>query len=336
MPKERILFIDIAKAICIILVVIGHYVPAHSPNWYITLHDVIYTFHMPLFMFASGYIYIATKKDIRYKDFIRQKIRRLMIPYISTSFIVISIKLLSQRQAFVENPVNLYSYLKLFYAPEAGYFLWFIWALWWMFVLVPLFRTTVSRNILFGMSVLLHWLPVDFPGLFCLAQSKSMLMYFMFGIFVFENIKCRSFITNLKYSQMGIVALLFIVTEYLHFSDILLGEGKTLTNILLPFIGILFVLELSKLIVKVCGIEKSSNHFLLQTAASSYIIYLFHTTFEGFAKAVCHKLPLNNELWYIFVPEALMVISVGVILPILLYRFLLKKYAITRFLFGLK
>ena len=53
---NRIISLDIAKAICIILVVVGHYVPDNSPEWYKLMHDVIYTFHMPLFMFASGYI----------------------------------------------------------------------------------------------------------------------------------------------------------------------------------------------------------------------------------------------------------------------------------------
>ena len=107
-----------------------------------------------------------------------------------------------------------------------------------------------------------------------------------------------------------------------------------MSNILLPFIGILFVLELSKLIVKVCGIEKSSNHFLLQTAASSYIIYLFHTTFEGFAKAVFRKLPLDSDLWYVFVPESLVVIACGVVVPILLFK-VFRRYRITGYCFGL-
>lgn len=62
MTKERILFLDVAKAVCIILVVVGHYVPDNSPGWYVAIHDVIYTFHMPLFMFASGYVYIATRR----------------------------------------------------------------------------------------------------------------------------------------------------------------------------------------------------------------------------------------------------------------------------------
>lgn len=60
---NRIIALDIAKAICIILVVMGHYVPDNSPAWYVLVHDVIYTFHMPLFMFVSGYVLYRYKKE---------------------------------------------------------------------------------------------------------------------------------------------------------------------------------------------------------------------------------------------------------------------------------
>lgn len=76
---NRIVFLDIAKAICIILVVVGHYMPDNSPMWYVMLNKVIYTFHMPLFMFVSGYVYIATKKDISYGSFLMKKVKRLML-----------------------------------------------------------------------------------------------------------------------------------------------------------------------------------------------------------------------------------------------------------------
>ena len=62
----RLVHFDIAKAIAIILVVIGHYYPENAPGWYLALHSWIYTFHMPLFMFASGYIYLSFKKDEGY------------------------------------------------------------------------------------------------------------------------------------------------------------------------------------------------------------------------------------------------------------------------------
>lgn len=111
---NRIIALDIAKAICIILVVMGHYVPDNSPAWYVLVHDVIYTFHMPLFMFVSGYVYIATKKRSTYGDFLLKKVRRLMVPYLTTSVMVIVIKLLTQGSMSVDNPVTIFSFVEIF------------------------------------------------------------------------------------------------------------------------------------------------------------------------------------------------------------------------------
>lgn len=119
---NRIIALDIAKAICIILVVMGHYVPDNSPAWYVLVHDVIYTFHMPLFMFVSGYVYIATKKRSTYGDFLLKKVRRLMVPYLTTSVMVIVIKLLTQGSMSVDNPVTIFSFVEMFYMPVAGLF----------------------------------------------------------------------------------------------------------------------------------------------------------------------------------------------------------------------
>lgn len=81
---QRLISIDIAKAICIILVVIGHYIPENSPNWYVTIHDVIYSFHMPLFIFISGWLFYFTclRKDKPYKEIVKLKLERLGIPFL--------------------------------------------------------------------------------------------------------------------------------------------------------------------------------------------------------------------------------------------------------------
>lgn len=119
---NRIIALDIAKAICIILVVMGHYVPDNSPAWYVLVHDVIYTFHMPLFMFVSGYVYIATKKRSTYGDFLLKKVRRLMVPYLTTSVMVIVIKLLTQGSMSVDNPVTIFSFVEMFYMARGRLF----------------------------------------------------------------------------------------------------------------------------------------------------------------------------------------------------------------------
>lgn len=178
----RLVSFDIAKALCIILVAIGHYFPADSPQWYMTFRAWIYSFHMPLFMFASGYIYMAFKRDEPYSFFVIKKIRRLMIPYFVVSVIVVSIKIATQSSMYVENPVTAMSYVRILYLPEAGYFLWFIWALFTMFLLVPLFKTKMARLVLFVIAIVLHYLPVKGPAVFALHNSMHMLVYFMLGV----------------------------------------------------------------------------------------------------------------------------------------------------------
>ena len=72
-------------------------------------------------------------------------------------------------------------------------------------------------------------------------------------------------------------------------------------------------------------------------SASNYIIYLFHTTFEGFAKALLQKLHIcvvNGDVT--FIVEAVLVIFLGVVCPILLDVLILRKFKVTKILFGLK
>ena len=155
--KKRILYIDFIRAIAIILVVIGHYYPDNHPMWYGEMRSVIYGFHMPLFMFASGYVYAATIRKEPYLAFVVRKVKRLMVPYLVVSVIIITIKMLTQGNAYVESPVTAMSYVRVFYLPEAGYFTWFIWALWWIFVIVPFFNDKRKRMILLICAIVLHF-----------------------------------------------------------------------------------------------------------------------------------------------------------------------------------
>lgn len=334
---NRIIQLDTAKAICIILVVIGHYIPSNSPSWYVMLHDIIYTFHMPLFMFASGYIYIATKKEISYKSFIVKKFKRLMIPYFSTSLIIIGIKILSQGNLSVDNPVTSLSFIKMFYLPEAGYFLWFIWALWWIFMLIPLMKTPQIRSLFFLLCLIVTFIPFTLPEEFCINQCKKMIVFFMFGIFTNENKYLSKVITRTSTYQTFLTCLLFIIAEVYflsypshHYNNEIIYK---IISFILPYLGILFVIEISKLICRYKTI--GNNNLILNISASSYIIYLFHTTFEGFTNAIVSKLSLNEGNIYTFSLEALIIILSGIMGPMILYKYVLKRWDITKFLFGL-
>lgn len=68
---KRIDYIDILKAIGIILMVMGHI--SFGTHFYIFIH----AFHMPLFFFISGYLY--KRKD--FKSFFVGKLKSLLLPY---------------------------------------------------------------------------------------------------------------------------------------------------------------------------------------------------------------------------------------------------------------
>jgi fucose 4-O-acetylase-like acetyltransferase len=331
MGEKRLTSIDIAKAICIVLVVVGHYHPDNSPEWYTIINHLIYSFHMPLFMFASGYVYIATKRNEKYGSFMWKKIKRLLIPYFSASIIVISIKLASQQGLLVENPVTWYSYFKMFYLPEAGYFLWFIWALFGIFLIVPLVKTTQGRTLLFILSLLIGFIPLRLPEIFCISQLVGMLKYFMFGVFLYEH---SYWIEKAKNLPLILPSALFIIL----FSLSQYHEMKIYSscfNLLLPYVGIYAVSMVSIGINR--NHEKATGIFLF-ISSSSYVIYLFHTTFEGFMKSFIHKIPIlvdaNNSI--MFGIGAVLIIACGVIGPVFLHHIILAKNTVLRICFGLK
>lgn len=77
--KNRLSFIDVLKGLGIIMVVVGHV----STNQMIV--SWLYSFHMPLFFFAAGWVY--REKDI-FKD-LKRRIQTIVIPYFSFGFLVL-------------------------------------------------------------------------------------------------------------------------------------------------------------------------------------------------------------------------------------------------------
>lgn len=104
--KDRIEFLDIAKAICIVLVVLGHLNPVPEPQAWAAFVKVIYSFHMPLFLFVCGFLFNGSYRNRNYFSFISRKFKHLMLPYFGASVFIIGVKLLAQMFVSVKNPVS--------------------------------------------------------------------------------------------------------------------------------------------------------------------------------------------------------------------------------------
>lgn len=85
MKEKRIEFIDVARALAMIFIVLGHTI-VHNENTY-WFYKLLYSFHVVLFFLISGYTYKNSTTGIEY---IKKKFKSLMIPYFifSTLFLI--------------------------------------------------------------------------------------------------------------------------------------------------------------------------------------------------------------------------------------------------------
>lgn len=83
--QNRINWIDWAKVFTMIFVILGH---AQYKDSEVEIRNFIYSFHMPLFIFLSGYLF---KKESTLAESIKKDIKGLILPYILLSLISFSI-----------------------------------------------------------------------------------------------------------------------------------------------------------------------------------------------------------------------------------------------------
>ena len=93
--NNRLQYIDIAKGIVIILMVMGHSsLPEYPQKW-------IFSFHMPFFFMVSGMLTNWKKQSM--KDFINSKTKSLAIPFFIYSSIVLLLTPLYMDMSIIEH-----------------------------------------------------------------------------------------------------------------------------------------------------------------------------------------------------------------------------------------
>lgn len=321
---SRLIFIDITKAFAIVLVVVGHWNPDNAPLWWAETVNVIYTFHMPLFLAMSGYLYMHTHKAQSYLHFVRKKIFRLMLPYLTVSLIIILIKALTQRVAYVENPVTPSTVFQICYYPSAGYFLWFIWTLFELFLVMPALKSRNSRIIAFIIALVAAYAPFNAPEAFCLVQTQRMAVFFFAGVMLHDF----KIISKLTSGAISLIAITFVACEIA-----VVITGASIAR-LPAFLSVLLFPAISSKIEP--ALTGRLRHAALSLAAASYIIYLLHTTFEGFAKSVVFKVVHTPMETIPFIGASIAIIACGIAVPWWLYTDIFRKFKATRLMFGLK
>jgi fucose 4-O-acetylase-like acetyltransferase len=312
-------WVFISKGIGIILVVAGHFYPDGSPAYWRWVRNVIYEFHMPLFFVLSGYLYDYRK--FSYPDLIKRKANRLLLPYVSLALIFFVMKSVSGYFVKLEYPVDLSSTWNMLIDPVKSYvpLLWFIHALLLIFIAYPPIRCVVDSNLLILIALVVLNLFVSRP-LFGLNNVILNFPFFAFGV----ELKTNSVWRFLVKSQYGI-PVLFIMFVFVHCVSSYFDANLYVVRFLLGIAGSLLVINVGLSLSR----GRSKGRFLLGVIGYySMTVYLFHTFFESFVRIFFFQVIDFSASAFLLV--AAIAVTSGVVFPLYLEKWILRRYLITR------
>lgn len=204
---KKINWILILQAWAMAWVIIGHafLYPVdeecnRNPMYVQVLFNIAYSFHMPLFIMVSGYLFYMTRieRKMPYWKMFLDKLKRLGIPFIFFTLIAMILKSLFSVDMARPTTISFHEIFNSLLYPSQGpmHEMWFIAVIMWMFILRPIWEWSLISNlriiatVLFLTAIHLCW-SIDIE-LFCISRAIRMAIFFYIGIFVrylFKNQK---------------------------------------------------------------------------------------------------------------------------------------------------
>ena len=342
--SKRIEYLDIARGIGILLVVLGH-----NDFEVISLfvHQVIYSFHIPLFFFLSGY-FINTSNS--FFDFFKKRFNSLLKPYFFTIFLIYFTSVSFEKMGF---SMAITRIVKSLYG--TGHYidwvqLWFLPELFVVSLYAFLFITLVSRlqNRWIRWGILLATLAFSLPFLNAFYPfpisifGKEYELYglpfgldlvFLSGFFFILGNEVRQITSEKTFDNLFIligtgIALIVLNFLFPYEIDFNIRQYESfLVNTTEAILGILFILALSRQIelrsTRLASVFKYLGNI-------SLIILLFHVPVQAFwgekVMNVTNNFPLSILVGFIM----------GVLGPILIYELFIRFNPIASFWFGRK
>lgn len=308
--------ISVMQTIGILLVVTGHsfYMSGDNPLCY-----WIYSFHMPLFFFISGFLFrhscerrgtppqnmrIWGREGMAYG-----KAMRLLVPYLVISTLAFVPKALLSAMAVRPTELSLSAYLHNMIYPYdnvIGSF-WFLPTLYIIFIAFTLCMrirsaATPLLAILVAASPLLtigKTMPLNLDG------ALYFMPYFVMGYVCRERGWHH---TVAVHSKILAPATLILSMALLYVS---IHTSLSITNILSATCGIVMCLSAGYLY------EKKGLHFLDPLFGASYSIYIY----SWFVQAICFQIIMRLTGLPLF-PMAVTATVLGVAMPLLLHRWM--------------
>lgn len=302
---QRITGIDIMQGTAMVLVVLGHHLFDFMPEWYGRMYYWLYTFHMPLFIFISGFLVRYSYKGVKdmgeYRTYVGKRFSKFAIPYI---IVCVVCALLSWN--FRDVDVLLTNLAYLIVAPKLGEarFLWYIYLLFVFYMIAPLVfnakrvvRWCVIAVVLY---LSIYYIPSNYA---CADYFTRYFIFFLLGTSVAENYA----VVKRMDVRWSIVALvLFVAMSVWHF----LYGYNALLEYMLQWVGIPAFLGVAWVIGKIplmCDV-------LVGISKNCFVIYLYHMFIIQAGALLLTRLPWAIPSWgYIVYLLVSVAVSIGLI-----------------------
>lgn len=322
---SRLRFIETLQTIGIILVVVGHSFheyPDGVNGRSLAAWNMIYSFHIPLFIFVSGFLLIlgrsrriASGRRRSLARFSRDRARQLLVPFVTLTIVTFVPRAMMSGIADDSISLSARSLLSALVHPDnlvIPYF-WFLQALFILSVAVYAIveiadRIGLPHRVLYPLLVIVALiipvLPTDYPAWFSLNTAIGLAVYFTAG-----GLYARyyAFIDRrVNWTSPAMPVVLGAVWATLFY----LSTGYW-TDVLCAFAGILMCVSISKII------EAHDYRFLDNLAGANYLIFLLSWYLNVGAQQVLHH--FTDFPWWVY--STLSVIA-GIYVPWLGYNYL--------------
>lgn len=268
---------DVLKCLATLLVVIGHVVilykqggsfPTMENRYLAMLADVIYLFHMPLFVTISGAVYAIGKQAGKYQDFnffLVNKVRRLLVPYYFVAYLFVVPTILGLEMNRLES--NIDYFLEILLGTNCRH-LWYLWALFWMFIIVRFCKGRYLGNTIYCLTIAMvlsvgcsYWVGTDW---FSFRMALHYLPFFFLG----EWLVAKGGNSMKMWKPVALVLLSGCVLK--------LTDSRWMDSLFSLWMNVGIVVVVCLFVRKV-SVEKFFSHsFNVFILRDSFGVYLFH------------------------------------------------------------
>ena len=314
MSEKRISWLDVFKGIGIILVAIGHIYSNHVVyNW-------LYSFHMPLFFFAAGWVY--NEKPIILD--IKRRIQTIIIPYFSFGFLILIYWELIERRfrdsnlSFIDSVMGLFSgsYDKL----DFNVHLWFLPCFFLTVVLFNIFvklgglKAAYVASVLMSLVYIIFYMP-ELPmggnrvfkyigfyaiGVLCAKKEYNKLVdkKFRIGIFAIFLIGLNFYLSYLNLTK----GIMWFVTAFIGVGAILLISQVINENRVLQYLGKISLTVLCihgpvyRVVVKVVSIFL---HMSTEAVRENFVLAMIVVIITMFICSLGYKIIIRITPWMV-------------------------------------